>query len=165
MKNIFRIKSMMLTVFAMLAVGMMSLSLTSCHDDNDDKVEEKLSIYSQWQLDEASYNLYASLVGETPEEIKNIFSAIAVDFRTEAVVEWLGKSKSDGKWYSLGRGYGARIVPESETSGGFDTNDDRYEIKGGKLYYTCDGVEWVCIPVKDIVSSGDFIPPSVVIGL
>lgn len=154
MKNIFRIKSMMLTVFAMLAVGMMSLSLTSCHDDNDDKVEEKLSIYSQWQLDEASYNLFASLMDE--EEIKNNFSAIAVDLRTEAVTEWLGKSKSDGKWYTIGRGYGARIVPESETSGGFDTNDDRYEIKGGKLYFTYDGVEWVCIPVKDIVSSGDW---------
>lgn len=154
MKNIFRIKSMMLTVFAMLAVGMMSLSLTSCHDDNDDKVEEKLSIYSQWQLDEASYNLYFSLMGETSEEIKNMVSAIAIDFRTDNVVEWLGKSISDGKWYTIVRGVGARIVPESETSGGFDKNDDRYEIKGGKLYYTCDDVVWVCIPVKDIVSSG-----------
>ena len=50
MKNNFRIKSMMLTVLAMLAVGVMSLGLTACSSDDDDNGSTPKSIYGQWQI-------------------------------------------------------------------------------------------------------------------
>ena len=162
MKNNFRIKSMMLTVLAMLAVGVMSLGLTACSSDDDDKGSTPKSIYGQWQMSDESWAEYVKKVpfGDT-------FSGLAFELSqtTPQVLQYL-KLKEDGKWYNIQMPPNAAIVPASDTEGkiyfepGIEKSAVSYKLEGKKLKLSQDGITLVFNPTKGIVSAGTIDPES-----
>ena len=160
MKNNFRIKSMMLTVLAMLAVGVMSLGLTACSSDDDDKDGTPKSIYGQWQTTDESFAEYAE---EVP--FGDAFSGLVFELSqtTPQVLQYL-KLKEDGKWYNVLMSSNAVIVPASDTEGkiyfqpGIEKSAASYKLEGKKLKLTQKGITLVFNATKGIVSAGTIDP-------
>ena len=152
--------SMMLTVLAMLAVSLMSLSLTACSSDDDDKGSTPKSIYGQWQATDESFAEYAE---EVP--FGEAFSGLAFELSqtTPQVLEYL-RLKEDGKWYNIQLPPNAAIVPTSDTEGkiyfvpGMEASAMSYKLEGNKLKVSQNGITVVLNPTKGIVSAGTINP-------
>ena len=160
MKNNFRIKSMMLTVLAMLAVGVMSLGLTACSSDDDDNGSTPKSIYGKWQMSDESWAEYHENLPHS-----EAFSGMAIELaQTLPQYAHYIKLKEDGRWYTMPSPPTVVVIPSSDTEGkiylipGMETGALSYKLEGNKLKVTQKGITLVMNPTKGIVSAGTINP-------
>ena len=160
MKDMKKRMSMMLAVLAMLAVGVMSLGLTACSSDDDDKGSTPKSIYGQWQMSDESWAEYHENLPHS-----EAFSGMAIELAQTLpqYVQYI-RLKEDGKWYTMPSPPTIVVVPASDTEGkiyimpGVEASAMSYKLEGNKLKVTQNGVTLVLNPTKDIVSVGTINP-------
>ena len=108
------IKSLLLSMMALLAVSTMTLSLTSCGDDDDD--DATVSLYKQWKA--------TATEAAMPAEMQEYYSDACFDFTAKGKLFVYVKMKKTvdeckkGKWYTY-MANSIAVTPETETTGTF----------------------------------------------
>ena len=125
MTKTMKVKSMLLSMLALLAISMTTMTLSSCGDDDDD---DAVSLYKQWETDAANVDM--------PTET---FSKVVYDFTERGKIKMLVKLAKDlggGKTYKAGNWYTAEeadvtVTPTSDTEGFLTirTNEEYTPIK------------------------------------
>lgn len=86
-----KMKSLLLSVMALIAVGSVSTTLVSCDDDDKDT-----TIYQQWKMSEADFE---ELVDDHSQLIG--YDAAVYDFTQRNKIIVMIHKTEDGKWYTV----------------------------------------------------------------
>lgn len=135
-----KMKSLLLSVMALIAVGSVSTTLVSCDDDDEDT-----TIYQQWKMSEADFE---ELVDDHSQLIG--YDAAVYDFTQRTKIIVMIHKTEDGKWYTVedggepyitieetGKNTGIIISTDPEDGSKYSID---YMINGKNLMLIDDGI-------------------------
>lgn len=153
-----KMKSLLLSVMALIAVGSVSTTLVSCDDDDEDT-----TIYQQWKMSEADFE---ELVDDHSQLIG--YDAAVYDFTQRNKIIVMIHKTEDGKWYTVEDGGEPYItIEETGKNTGIIISTDPddgskysidYMINGKNLMLIDDGILIARFsPTSGVKSSGTVV--------